>query len=58
MTPSGHFMHLTKLFFFPDRSGLSLKGLKHSRLLGSPDHTTMESSHVQTSPQSEASSVS
>lgn len=28
------------------RAGLSLK---HSRLLGSPDHTTMESSHAQTS---------
>ena len=39
------------------RAGLSLKGLKHSRLLTSPD-VTMESSHVQTSPQSEASSVS
>ena len=31
------------------RAGLSLK---HSRLLGSPDHTNMESSHCQTSPES------
>ena len=29
------------------RAGLSLK---HSRLMGSPDHTTMESSHAQTTP--------
>lgn len=29
------------------RAGLNLK---HSRLMGSPDHTTMESSHAQTTP--------
>ena len=48
-------MALLFLLHRANRAGLSLK---HSRLLGSPDHTTMESSHAQTSPQSEASSVS
>ena len=45
-------MALLFLLHRANRAGLSLK---HSRLLGSPDHTTMDRSDAQTSP---ASSVS
>ena len=37
------------LLFLLHRAKMAGLSLKHSRLLGSPDHTTMESSHAQTS---------